>query len=81
MRLRVLEGGIYICLGCTLDECAPVAQRPERQPCKLLAAGSNPARGFTRHDPSPCVSVVSGGLVLGVVFVFPLFFGVILGVR
>ena len=27
------------------SDCAPVAQWQERQPCKLLIAGSSPARG------------------------------------
>ena len=35
---------IYVTFYYSFD-CASVAQRPERQPCKLLAAGSNPARG------------------------------------
>ena len=38
-RVRNICGvGVLCC-------CASVAQWPERQPCKLLAAGSTPARG------------------------------------
>ena len=38
-RVRNICGAGVLCC------CASVAQWPERQPCKLLAAGSTPARG------------------------------------